>query len=179
MAAEGRDRRRATPRRDAGPSGRWGKAVPIAVACLVAAIALGLLARGLATPKDPVRDEYVRVWGERIDAFNAGYPLEGYGDVFAAAAYDYGIDPRFSPAIARVESTSGQHCFLPHNAWGWGNASWPDWGTAIYSHVELLAAGYGSTLDYEDARRYNPETTNEWYDQVSMYMEQIWPDDGM
>lgn len=165
---------RPTPRRDV----RRGNAPVLLIA---AAVLVMLVAAGLATcpaQRDPVRDEYVETWGERIDAFNAGYPLEGYGDVFAAAAYDYGIDPRFSPAIARVESGSGTNCFLPYNAWGWGNASWPNWGSAIYEHVQLLSIGYGPTLDYADAQRYNPETTDEWYDQVSMCMEQIWPDGG-
>ena len=128
---------------------------------------------------DSERDEYIATWGERIDAFNAGYPLEGYGSVFAEAAYDNGVDPRFSPAIARVESGSGQNCFYAHNAWGWGNQGWGDWGSAIYAHVSGLAAGYGSTLTYDTAAKYAPEETDEWYSQVASCMEQIWPSDSM
>lgn len=168
---------RATPRRDVGRRGVAAGPLVLAAAA-VAVVAVLCLVISLAT-RDPARDEFVRTWAPRIDAFNEGHPLEGYGDVFAAAAYDHGIDPRYSPAIARVESGSGDHCFLPHNAWGWGSESWPDWDTAIRAHVEGLSWGYGPTLSYEDARRYNPETTAEWYEQVGMYMEQIWPDDQL
>ena len=171
------DRKRPTPRRDTRCRLQPRTLLPLAAIALVILVAT-IWGKSTATPHDPVREEYIRTWGERIDAFNAGYPLEGYGDVFAAAAYDNGIDPRYSPAIARVESGSGNHCFLPHNAWGWGSASWPNWGTAIYEHVYLLSVGYGPTLDYDDARRYNPETTGEWYEQVEMCMDQIWPDGG-
>ena len=167
--------RTATPRRD-GRGWQAGTLVPVAIVALIVLVALGGVFGTVSPHHDPVRDEYVRVWGERIDAFNAGYPLEGYGDEFADAAYEYGLDPRFSAAIARVESTSGLHCFLPYNAWGWGNTSWPNWSTAIYEHAWGLAAGYGPTLEYADAERYNPEATAEWYDQVSSCMEQIWPD---
>ena len=125
------------------------------------------------------KDEYVAAWAERIDAFNAGYPLEGYGATFAEAAYDQGVDPRLSPAIARVESGSGQNCMYEHNAWGWGNQSWPDWETAINEHVSGFAAGYGSTLSWDVAATYAPEETEEWYNQVASCMEQIWPSESM
>ncbi|MBP3893568.1 MAG: glucosaminidase domain-containing protein [Atopobiaceae bacterium] len=122
---------------------------------------------------DSERDEYVAEWAPRIDAFNAGYPLEGYGTTFAEAAYDNGIDPRFSPAIARVESGSGQNCLYEHNAWGWGDQSWPDWESAIHAHVAGLAANYGSELTYDVAATYAPEETDEWYAQVEGCMGQI------
>ena len=51
------------------------------------------------------RDTFIAEWAPRIDAYMAGYPLAGYGSVFAAAAWDYGVDPRFSPAISWVESS--------------------------------------------------------------------------
>ena len=124
------------------------------------------------------REQYIEVWAERIDAYNAGFPLEGYGATFAAAAYDYGIDPRYSPAIARVESGSGTNCFHPCNAWGWGSSSWPDWDTAIYAHVRGLAEGYGYTLSYNGALKYNSSSPDEWYGLVRNCMDQIWPTDG-
>lgn len=119
------------------------------------------------------RDVFIAEWGGRIDAYLSGSPLAGYGGVFAAAAWDYGVDPRFSPAIAFVESSLGRYCFLPHNAWGWGSSSWGSWEEAIYSHVAGLAAGYGYTLDYDDALKYCPPTADEWYSNVASQMAQI------
>lgn len=125
------------------------------------------------------RETFVTTWAERIDAYNAGYPLEGYGRTFAEAAYDYGVDPRFSPAIARVESGSGENCAFDHNAWGWGSESWPDWDTAIRAHVSGLAENYGPELTMAVAETYNQANVEEWYSLVSLCMEQIWPSDKM
>ena len=130
---------------------------------------------GTATDADAAaRETYVSTWAERIDAFNAGTPLAGYGRTFAEAAYDCGVDPRFAPAIARVESGSGAACAYPCNAWGWGTASWPDWGTAIWEYTAALGAQYGSTLSYEAALSYNEVTPDAWYAEVEASMYQIW-----
>ena len=66
---------------------------------------------------------FIEEWTARIDAYLAGSPLAGYGSVFAEAAWEYSIDPRWSPAISNTESSKGRICFLPHNAWGWGDVS--------------------------------------------------------
>lgn len=134
---------------------------------------------GAGAQEEAARELFVSTWAERIDAFNAGYPLEGYGRSFAAAAYDYGVDPRYSPAIARVESGSGRSCSYPNNAWGWGSASWPDWDTAIRAHVSGLAASYGYTLTWDGAVSYNELSPDEWYGQVESCMHQIWGSDGL
>ena len=128
---------------------------------------------GELSPVDSEREAFVAEWADRIDAFNAGYPLEGYGYAFAEAAYDNDVDPRLPPAIARLESGSGQVCFLPYNAWGWGSASWSDWDTAIRAYVEGFAAGYGYTLTYETAQAYAPEEYEEWYPLLESVMAQI------
>ena len=112
-------------------------------------------------------------WAARIDAFNAGTPLAGYGDVFAEAAFAYGVDPRIAPAIARLESSSGAICFLPHNAWGWGDVSWPDWETAINEFTRDYASLYGGTVTLEGAQRYCPPNSELWYELVTEYMEEI------
>ena len=119
------------------------------------------------------RREYAEAWGARIDAFNAGYPLEGYGTTFAYAAYDYGVDPRIAPAIARIESGSGGNCFLPCNAWGWGDVSWPDWETAIWEFTRGFSEDYGGEVTYEVAERYNQVNVDEWYALVISCMDQI------
>ena len=122
------------------------------------------------------RDRFVQVWSARIDAYNAGYPLGGYGYAFAEAAYDSGLDPRFAAAIARVESSSGLYCFASHNAWGWGSSSWNDWDTAIRSYSRGLAAGYGYTLSYEGAQAYCPPG-GLWYSAVAAQLAAVWPTD--
>lgn len=134
---------------------------------------------GATAPLTNPRDEFISVWAARIDAFNAGYPLAGYGYAFATAAYDCGVDPRWSPAIARMESSSGLYCFASHNAWGWGDVDWPDWETAIYSHVAGLGSGYGYTLTWGAAQTYCPPNASHWYSSVSSCMQQIWSTDSL
>ncbi len=116
---------------------------------------------------------FVAEWTTRIDAYLAGSPLAGYGSVFAEAAWDYGVDPRWSPAIACIESSKGLYCFLPYNAWGWGSVSWSDWETAIRAHVRGLANGYGYTITVAAAQKYCPYNWEHWYSSVLSEMERI------
>ncbi|MCD8315961.1 MAG: CMP-2-keto-3-deoxyoctulosonic acid synthetase, partial [Eggerthellaceae bacterium] len=81
-------------------------------------------------------DAFVEEWSTRINAYLEGYPLEGLGSVFAEAAWEYGVDPRWSGAISNTESSRGLICFNPHNAWGWGDSMWSTWIDAIYAPGE-------------------------------------------
>ena len=119
------------------------------------------------------KQNFVSSWGSRIDAYLAGSPLSGYGKTFAEAAWAYGVDPRFSPAISCVESTKGAYCFKPHNAWGWGSSSWSTWEDAIWDHVAGLAAGYDGHLTYAAAKKYCPPNADFWYSTVLAQMELI------
>lgn len=120
------------------------------------------------------REEFVKVWGERINNYLAGSPLAGYGETFADAAFEYGVDPRVSPAISNTESTKGANCFRPHNAWGWmGSAGWPDWETAIYAHISGWASGYGYTVTIGAAAAYCPPTYQDWYAKTTYQMTLI------
>ena len=123
------------------------------------------------TPSD--RDAFIAMWAPRIDAYMAGSPMAGTGRTFAEAAWEYGVDPRFSPAISMVESSQGRYCFRPHNAWGWGNSSWSSWDEAIWAHVRGLAIGYGGQLTYEAAKKYCPPNAAHWYSSVLANMERI------
>lgn len=118
------------------------------------------------------KEAFVAEWTARIDAYLAGSPLEGYGSVFAEAAWDNGVDPRWSPAISNTESGKGSVCFRVCNAWGWGNTGWPDWETAIREHIAGLARGYGYSITPEAAQMYCPPTWQSWYsktlDQMSI-----------
>lgn len=119
------------------------------------------------------KQTFVSEWGSRIDAYLAGSPMAGQGSTFAEAAWEYGVDPRFSPAIATVESSNGSACFLPYNAWGWGSSSWSSWEEAIWAHVKGLAEGYGGQLTYAAAQKYCPGNAEHWYTSVLANMERI------
>ena len=119
------------------------------------------------------KQAFVSEWSARIDAYLAGSPLAGQGTTFAEAAWEYGVDPRFSPAISMVESSQGRNCFLPHNAWGWGSSSWDSWEEAIWDHVAGLASGYGGQLTYAAAKKYCPPNADHWYASVLANMERI------
>ena len=115
---------------------------------------------------------FVEEWGARIDAYFAGYPLAGQGRTFAAAAWDYGVDPRYSPAISHTESTRGLYCFRSYNAWGWGQYSWSSWEEAIYAHVGGLSRGYSYTICLADAKKYC-ENWEHWYNTTLKQMNMI------
>lgn len=116
---------------------------------------------------------FVDEWSARIDAYLAGSPLAGQGTTFAVAAWNYGVDPRWSPAISCTESSKGAACFLPHNAWGWGSESYASWEEAIDSHVRGLARGYGYTISIEAAQKYCPPNAQHWYETTLAQMNLI------
>lgn len=117
---------------------------------------------------------FIDEWGTRIDAYLAGSPLAGYGSVFASAAWEYGVDPRFSPAISNTESTKGLNCFFPYNAWGWmKGGGWSNWNEAIDAHVAGLAEGYGYTISVSNAAKYCPPTYLDWYEKTLAEMQKI------
>ena len=135
-------------------------------------------AEAAATTTDSVdwtsdKATFVSGWAARIDAYLAGSPMAGTGTTFAEAAWDYGVDPRWSPAISTIESSKGAACFLPYNAWGWGSSSWSSWEEAIVAHVKGLATGYGYTITEEYAQKYCPPNWQTWYTNVSAQMALI------
>ncbi len=119
------------------------------------------------------RDAFIAEWTKRIDDYLAGSPLSGYGEVFATAAWENGVDPRWSPAISNTESSKGRNCFKYHNAWGWGQSSWPSWEAAINAHVAGLAEGYGYTISVGNANKYCPPTYLDWYEKTLSQMRLI------
>lgn len=116
---------------------------------------------------------FVDQWTSRIDNYLAGTPMAGQGKTFAAAAWDYGVDPRWSPAIATVESSKGTYCFKPYNAWGWGSYSFDSWEEAIPKHVAYLGSMYGSTISREAASIYCPPNASFWYNRCVEEMDRI------
>lgn len=116
---------------------------------------------------------FVAQWETRINNYLAGSPLAGTGAIFAKAAWDYGVDPRWSPAISYTESSKGAALFRPYNAWGWGNKSWKSWDEAIVAHVAGLARGYGSSISLRAAQKYCPPNPQHWYTTTLAQMERI------
>lgn len=119
------------------------------------------------------KQAFVNEWAPRIDAYLAGSPTAGQGTAYAEAAWDYGVDPRWSPAISNTESTKGAHCFAPYNAWGWIGYSWSSWEEGINAHVRGLARGYGYTISIEAAKKYCPPNWEHWYNATLAQMEMI------
>jgi peptidoglycan hydrolase CwlO-like protein len=119
------------------------------------------------------KDAFVSTWTGRIDSYLAGSPLAGQGATFAEAAWDYGVDPRWSPAISNTESSKGLYCFRSHNAWGWGQVSWGSWEEAIRAHVKGLASGYGYTITPAAAQKYCLSSWQSWYYNTLAEMESI------
>ena len=119
------------------------------------------------------QETFIAEWTWRIDAYLAGSPLAGQGRTFAEAAWNYGVDPRWSPAISYTESSKGAACYMPHNAWGWGGCEWDSWEEAINDHVRGLARGYGYTISMEAALKYCPPNAQHWYDTTLAQMNLI------
>lgn len=119
------------------------------------------------------REAFVEEWGSRIDAYLDGSPLAGMGSVFADAAWENGVDPRWSPAVSCTESGKGSVCFASCNAWGWGEGGWGDWETAIRAHVAGLAQGYGYSITPEAAATYCPPNSDFWYANTLSQMASI------
>ena len=115
---------------------------------------------------------FVAEWGPRVDAYLSGRPACGYGEYFAAAAYDYDVDPRIGAAISVIESGGFAQCFKPYNGWGWGSSSWGSMEEAIDGWTAAFHRGYGYDMDYADCRAYCPPNAG-YYDKLRGQMEQI------
>ena len=120
------------------------------------------------------KKEFIDTWAPRIDAYLAGSPMEGMGNAYATAAWAYGCDPRWAPAISTVESTTGRVCFREHNAWGYGSRDFASWEEGIDTVVKALASSlYGGSLTYEAASTYCPPNTAHWYNTCASEMAKI------
>ena len=119
------------------------------------------------------KEAFISTWSQRIDAYLSGSPLAGQGATFATAAWDYGVDPRWSPAISNTESSKGAVCFKPYNAWGWGQSSWGSWEEAINAHVAGLASAYGYSITYGAAMKYCPPNYDHWFNATLGQMQMI------
>lgn len=123
-------------------------------------------------------DSFINEWTSRIDNYLAGSPMAGQGYNFAVAAWNTGVDPRWSPPspasraprvlIAPILTTPGAGV---HVAAGW--RSFGSWSEGISAHVAYLGANYGSTLTPAAAKKYCPPTWQDWYNKVAAQMNRI------
>lgn len=134
---------------------------------------------GAPTTSSPIdwsvdKQAFVDEWGVRIDRYLAGSPTAGCGRIYAEAAWNYGIDPRYSPAISYLESSKGAACFQPYNAWGWmSGIRYTSWEESINAHVRGLSRGYSYTVSVSDAKKYCPPNWEHWYNTVSAQINLI------
>lgn len=134
----------------------------------------GAAAAGMEEVDWSVDEEtFVNKWAPRIDAYLAGWPLAGQGETFARAAYKYGVDPRWSPAISCVESSKGSALFRAYNPFGWGSKGFSSWEEAINTHIAGLAAGYGSFPTPANSSKYCPPNAGHWYSRCLSEMAKI------
>ncbi len=127
------------------------------------------------------RDAFISTWTSRINAYLSGSPMAGTGRAFAEAAWDTGVDPRWSPAIATAESSKGY--YVPYgnsnNAWGWtarggGFRRFSSFEEGARAHVHYLANMYGTTHTPSAARIYvGSGNWSYWYSSVLAQMESM------
>ncbi|MGN0072350.1 MAG: coiled-coil domain-containing protein [Coriobacteriales bacterium] len=120
------------------------------------------------------KQAFVSKWAPRINSYLAGSPTAGTGKAYAAAAWDYGVDPRWAPAISTVESSKGAACFASYNAWGYGGRSFSSWSDGIYTVVAALGSElYGGALTQAAAKTYCPPNWQSWYNSCAREMGKI------
>lgn len=103
-------------------------------------------------------------------------PLVGYGRAFVSAGRTYGVDPFLVVSIAGKESSWGEHCFLPYNAWGWGDLYFRDWEDAIFNYTRCLSVEYiqkGRTTPAVIAPIYCPPNSAEWTRDVNGFYAEL------
>lgn len=122
---------------------------------------------------DQGKDSFIAEWTMRINKYFLGTPMANTGEIFANAAWDNGIDPRWSPAISNTESSKGFACFNECNAWGWGDSYWSNWYDAINGHVAGLSESYGYTITRGFAEKYCPPNSDNWYNNTLSEMLKI------
>jgi len=104
-------------------------------------------------------------------------PMVGYGRAFVSAGRTYGVDPFLVVSIAGKESSWGKDCFLPFNAWGWGDVYFKNWEDAIFSYTRCLSEEYiqkGRTTPAVIAPIYCPPNYAEWTRDVNDFYTELY-----
>lgn len=106
---------------------------------------------------------------------NRNSPLAEYAEEFVKAADEYGIDYRLVAAISIIESSGGQKCFRPYNAWGWGKMTFDNFTDGIWTVSKGLGKYYANGLNTPQliAPRYCPPNAVKWASNVQLVMNMI------
>ncbi len=138
-------------------------------------------------PEEDSFSEHDQQWIDNINKFLGGSPMAGRGEVFYKEARKQGIDPRLSPAIARVESGLGAATPGGYNAYGMTagtvpghprNGSWQafySWDDAITGHIGYINRMWGPSAGPFNMKGYATSPT--WPTKVNGAMSMI-PDIG-
>ncbi len=103
-------------------------------------------------------------------------PMVGYGRAFVSAGRTYGVDPFLVVSISGKESSWGKDCFLPFNAWGWGDLSFKNWEDAVFTYTRCLSEEYirkGRTTPAAIAPIYCPPNYTEWTHDVNDFYAEL------
>lgn len=148
----------------------------------LAAAAQAKLSAIASTPGTPVEGNAFLVGDQSqaraIDIYltEVDSPLTGYGRAFVSAGRTYGVDPFLVVSIAGKESSWGKHCFLPYNAWGWGDLSFKNWEDAIFTYTRCLSEEYirkGRTTPDVIGPIYCPPNYMEWARDVNQFYAEL------
>ena len=122
-------------------------------------------------------DSFINEWTSRIDNYLAGSPMAGQGYNFAVAAWNTGVDPRWSPAIACIESSKGLYCAGSYNAWAGAPAAAAGGALVAGARASLPRCLPGRQLWLHAypaaAKKYCPPTWQDWYNKVATQMNRI------
>lgn len=105
-----------------------------------------------------------------------GSPMAGYGRAFVSAGKTFNVDPFLVVAICGKESSWGKNCFLPFNAWGWGDVAFTGWENAIFNYTRYFSEEYtskGRTAIAAIAPVYCPPNWVEWTNDVSRFYSEV------
>lgn len=141
------------------------------------------VSRGAPAAAPPAPSATDVAWINSLNKFLAGSPMAGMGEVFYKAARQHGVDPRLSPAIAKVESGLGRAIPGGFNAFGMTAGTAPghgrigrwqafsSWQDAIESNVAFIKSKWGASASPYNMRGY--ATSYIWPRKVSAAMSMI------
>lgn len=127
--------------------------------------------------EDDSRVELVRQFLERYNS-----PLEPYAPDLIAASERYNLDFRLLPAIAMQESTACKR-IIPdsYNCWGWGIYgdkvtkfnNYPEAIETISKGLNTRYSSRGLITPQQVGQMYNPSNTNNWAENVTIFMNRM------
>ena len=132
------------------------------------------------THKIEQADSRVEIVRQFLERYNS--PLEPYAPDLVAASERYELDFRLLPAIAMQESTACKRIIKDsYNCWGWGIYgskvtkfnNYPEAIETISKGLHEKYSSRGLITPHEVGKMYNPSNTNNWADNVTIFMDRM------